>query len=145
MHTDKSNWLLIALLVLVWVGIASVASQPAPSARDDGALEAAPRAAKTETAIEAEVVIDFGNGERRAFSGPVGPGTTALDAMSFAAAAGSLELELAGQDGVALVQVGKFRTSAQKRWEVRLNDRGPVQDLRRTSIQPGDRLNLRFQ
>lgn len=143
MHTDKSNWLLLALLVLVWFGIASVAPQTAPSVSDSGAPAVAPSASRTET--EVEVVIDFGNGERRAFSGPVGPGTTALDVMSFAAAAGSFELELAGQDGMALVQVGTFRINAQRQWEVRLNDRGPIQDLQRTSVRPGDRLNLRFQ
>ncbi|MBI3305113.1 hypothetical protein HYZ80_02215 [Candidatus Parcubacteria bacterium] len=143
MHTDKSNWLLLALLVLVWFGIASVVPQPAPSVRDSGEPATAPRALQTET--EAEVVVDFGNGERRAFSGPVGPETTALDVMAFVAAAGSLELELAGQDEMVLVQVGEFRTNTQSQWEVWLNDRGPIQNLQRTSIRPGDRLNLRFQ
>lgn len=140
MHTDKSNWVLLGLLVIVWVGIAGAVWFPPSNPALRGGLPA-----PVGSDNEAQVVVDFGNGTRRAFAGPVAPGTKALDAMSFAAAAGGLALELAGKDEIAVVRVGDVTNTAERRWEVSLNDQGPVWRLRETEVRPGDRLQLEFE
>lgn len=140
MHTDKSNWILLGLLVLVWVGIVGAAWLPT---RSPALPVGSPQLPSHST--EAQVVIDFGNGTRRAFAGPVTPGTKALDAMSFAAAAGGLALEFAGRDEMAVVRVGDVTNTADRRWQVNLNGRGPVWRLQETEVRPGDRLQLEFE
>lgn len=140
MHTDKSNWVLLGLLVFVWVGIVGVAWLPARSP--------APRGGSPEPVSpgnEAQVVIDFGNGTRRAFAGPVAPGTKAVDAMSFAAAAGGLAFEFVGRDEMAVVRVGDVTNTADRRWQVNLNGRGPVWRIQEIEVRPGDRLQLEFE
>ncbi len=140
MYTDKSNWILLGLLVLVWVGIVGAAWLPTRSPAPSIGPVQSPN-----HNTEAQVVVDFGNGTRRAFAGPVAPGTKALDAMSFAAAAGGFALEFAGQDEMAVVRVGDITNTSDRRWRVNLNGRGPVWRLQETEVQPGDRLQLEFE
>lgn len=143
MNTDKSNLILLGLLLLVWLGVAGVAWLPArgPKAQQPQAAQPQPSSDQ----VEAQVVIDFGNGTRRAFAGPVEPGTKALDAMSYAAAAGQLALEFAGQNEMAVVRVGEITNTVERRWQVDLNGRGPLWRLQETEVRPGDKLQLTFR
>jgi len=89
------------------------------------------------------VTIDFGDGTRRAFWGPVQNGMTAMLALRASQEAGQFNIET--DDAGRITNIAGIRAQNGKAWRLFIND-APASDVSgNIEIQPGDQLVFRYQ
>lgn len=87
--------------------------------------------------------IDFGNGQRRAFEGPVENGMTAVAALRAATRVG--KLEVATDERGRVTNIAGVKNNGEKRWRVYLNG-ATIADLPgNILVKGGDRVMFRYE
>lgn len=90
-----------------------------------------------------KVMIDFGNGKKRAFEGSIDSPITAGQALRGAAEAGGMPLKitLAGD----VTEIGQLRNQADKRWKWYLNGNLQTRSILDVIVHGGNKVLLRYE
>lgn len=101
-----------------------------------------PQAKQAQTAGKVKILIDFGNGKKRAFGGSLAPDMTVERALDASRSVAGISYSVEGE---RVVEIGGVRITADKKWHVYVNDLQkdgvPVSYL----LKPGDAVTVRYQ
>ncbi|MBU6415026.1 hypothetical protein KGQ34_02175 [Patescibacteria group bacterium] len=101
-----------------------------------------PPAKQAQNAGKVKIVIDFGNGKKRAFGGSLAPDMTVEAALDASRSVAGISYVV---EGSRVVEIGGVRVTADKKWHVYVNDSQedgiPVSYL----LKPGDTVTVRYQ
>ena len=96
---------------------------------------------------EAKVMINFGDGQKRAFQGAIIEGMSVYHALLASTTAGNLELEVAqNQEGSSVEKIDAVSNNGSRNWEYHLN--GKPQDrnsLEERLVRPGDTVEFIYE
>ncbi|MBI2055750.1 MAG: hypothetical protein HYT42_02570 [Candidatus Sungbacteria bacterium] len=94
--------------------------------------------------VRGRLVIDFGNGRKRAFEGEVRLGMTVLLALRAAEKAGNFKTVL--DERGRIVDIAGVKNNSEKRWRTDLNGL-PVNNgsLNKTAVSAGDKIIFRYE
>lgn len=91
---------------------------------------------------EAVLIIDFGENNKRAFSGEVIEGMTVFDALLVSARAGNVSFDFKNN---SLKRIDWLFQENGKKWNVYFNRKKVEEDLNDILIKPGDKIELKLE
>lgn len=101
-----------------------------------------PQAKQVQTAGKVKILIDFGNGKKRAFGGSLVPDMTVERALAASRSVAGISYVV---EGNRVVEIGGVKVTVDKKWHVYVNDSTedgtPVTYL----LKPGDTVTVRYQ
>lgn len=135
-QSSKYYWVIVALASFAVLGIVFVLgnslqkeiSAPVPGTvfkREGGA----------------RLVVDFGNGKKRAFRGEVVSGMTVYDALAAAREAGGLTVAFRGD---AVEEIGGVKNNSHE-WRYYVNGKPAASVPQFEEVKPGDEVVFRFE
>ena len=92
---------------------------------------------------QAELTIDFGNGEKRVFEGEIIEGETLVDALNQAANAGLFYYQLDGENNVAAIE--SYTSNKNKSWYWYLDDKKVGGSSKGIILKSGDKILIKYE
>lgn len=91
---------------------------------------------------EAFLTIDFGNGEKRVFSGEIVENENLLNVLNQAAKAGDLHYELDGENNIATIET--FTINKTKTWQWSINGKKVEKPFYEIIVRPNDEILIKY-
>lgn len=92
---------------------------------------------------QAALIIDFGNGEKRAFGGDIVENETLVGVLIQASKAGNFSYKLDQKNNLAAVE--RFTNDGQKSWHWYLNDKKIDKRFSEIIVKDGDNILIKYE
>ncbi|MCX6813818.1 MAG: DUF4430 domain-containing protein [Candidatus Azambacteria bacterium] len=133
----KDDYVLMLFALLLLILSASVIFWFSGNKQDNNISQSAPKIIG-----QAELTVDFGNGQKRVFEGEIIDGETLLDALNQASKAGNFSYKLDEKNNLAVIE--DFIRNNNKSWHWYLNDKKIDKSLNEIILKSGDKILIKY-
>ena len=137
--TQKNDWILILSAVLLLILSVGAIFLFSGNKRDNDVS----RSSTPKIIGEANLTVDFGDGERRAFEGSIIENETLIDVLNQAARAGEFSYKLNGKTDLA--SIGELADDGKKSWHWYLNGEKINKRPSEITVKPGSNILIKYE